>query len=121
LEFLSLSPHLNGVIVGDFSLVLNSKEKSRGSKVKDPCKYLVEDLISNFGFVDIKPRNRKYTRTNKRSDSCFIVEKYDRFLIQETFLNDGLSLSSSIILSAYSNHKPIFVNITSPTNFRPLN
>jgi hypothetical protein len=72
-------------------MVMFSKEKRGGNVVRDPMRERMEDLISDWDLVDVKPAKGKYTWNTKRSGLGHIVARLDRFLVHgDFFLRDGL-------------------------------
>jgi hypothetical protein len=67
----------------------------------------VEDLISAWDLIDIKPVKGLYTWTNKRVGPGHIAARLDRFLVQSSFLTLGLIASSEILPHSISDHKPV--------------
>jgi hypothetical protein len=87
----------------------------------------VEDLISTWDLMDIKPSRGRYTWTNKRVGPGHIAARLDRFLVQSSFLTLGLTTSSEILPNSTSDHKPITLEIKKeqgqgpiPFRFNPL-
>lgn len=46
---------------GDLNTVLTIEDKKRGSTIRDPIISTLEDIISDWDIVDIKPKKGKYT------------------------------------------------------------
>ena len=73
--------HGNVILGGDFNVTLSQDEKKGGSKVRDPFKEIVDDLILEWDLMDIKPSIGKYTWSNKRTGPGHIAARLDRFLV----------------------------------------
>jgi hypothetical protein len=71
----------------------------------------VEDLISAWDLMDIKPLKGLYTWSNKRVGPGHIAARLDRFLVQSSFLTLGLIASSEILPHSTSDHKPITLEL----------
>ena len=54
------------ILAGDLNIILNQAEKIRGSKVRDPIRELVDDLILEWELSNVIPFKVKFTWTNKR-------------------------------------------------------
>jgi hypothetical protein len=101
------------IVASDFNTILYNSEKKGGSCVHDPiCE--MEDLILDWELSDVKPMKGKYTWSNKRSNPGQIVVRLDRFLIHNNFFLYSLSITSKIIPSVLSNHKPIILSLEPP-------
>jgi hypothetical protein len=75
----------NIILGGDLNVTLSTEEKRGGSIVRDPAREWVEDLISTWDLMDIKPSRGRYTWTNKRVGPGHIAARLDRFLSAEFF------------------------------------
>ena len=51
--------HLPCMIAGDFNVTISPEEKKGGSKVRDPFREIVEDVIASWRLVDIKQKKGK--------------------------------------------------------------
>ena len=40
----------------DFNLVMDTKEKKGGTNVQEHCREMVENIMSQFGFIDVKQK-----------------------------------------------------------------
>jgi hypothetical protein len=76
--------------------------------------------MSDWDMQDIKPTKGNYTWNNRRVGLQHIAARLDRFLINNNFLLSPLDISSQILPSAISDHKPITLSFRSPQNFGPL-
>jgi exonuclease III len=106
LDFLTSNDLENIILGGDLNVTLAQEEKRGGSIVRDPAREWVEDLISAWDLMDIKPLKGLYTWTNKRVGLGHIAARLDRFLVQSSFLTLGLIASSEILPHSTSDHKP---------------
>jgi hypothetical protein len=57
----------SSIIIGDFSIVLNSNDKRGGNLVRDPLRENMEYFIYEWDLMDIKPEKGKYKWSNKRT------------------------------------------------------
>ena len=74
-------------IAGDFNTTISTAERRGGTKVRDPFGERLEDLISQWGLSDIKPKNDTYTWSNKRVGPAHIAAQLDCFLVSTHLLN----------------------------------
>jgi hypothetical protein len=58
--------HKDLIFVGDFNTTLHPKENKGGSLSQGPLKRKLNDLISSFNIMDIKPSNGQFTWSNRR-------------------------------------------------------
>jgi exonuclease III len=110
-DYLSENDLENIILGGDLNVTLSTEEKRGGSIVRDPAREWVEDLISTWDLMDIKPSKGRYTWTNKRVGPGHIAARLDRFLVQSSFLTLGLTITSDILPNSTSDHKPITLEI----------
>jgi exonuclease III len=110
----------NIILGGDLNVTLATEEKRGGSIVRDPAREWVEDLISAWDLMDIKPLRGRYTWTNKRVGPGHIAARLDRFLVQSSFLTLGLTTSSEILPHSTSDHKPISLEIKKEQGQGPI-
>jgi endonuclease/exonuclease/phosphatase family metal-dependent hydrolase len=107
------------IVVGDFNTILQNSEKRGGNSVRDPMWEMMEDLISGWDLYDVKPP-RESTPGATSIHILATLPCLDRFLIHNNFLLLPLSISSNIIPSTISDHKPISLTLSSPQNFGPI-
>ena len=88
-----------------------------GAIVKDTSREFLEDIITYWDLMDIKPKKGKYTWYNKRLG---IGNISPIFLVSCSYLEEDLEISPSIIYSVTSNLKPISMSMTLKTNFGHL-
>lgn len=117
-----LTSHLldNIILARDLNITLSDRGKRGSSKVRDPSREWVEDIISEWDLEDIKPLRGNFTWTNKRLGPGHITARLDRFLVQHSLLLIGLSASSQILSFGASNHKPILLEVTEDGNLCPI-
>jgi hypothetical protein len=92
-------------------VTLNHIEKRGGSFVKDPFRENMEDLLSTWDLVDIKPIKGLCTCSNKRIGLGNIITCLDHFYIQRNFLLTNNCITSNILHKAVSNHSPIVFQV----------
>jgi hypothetical protein len=51
----------DNIVAGNFNTILTNKEKTEGSIKRDPMREKLEDLISKWNLVDVKPIKGNYT------------------------------------------------------------
>ena len=108
------------IIARDFNTMKGSMERRGGSIIRDPFGEKLEDLMTDLDLLDPTPKNGKYTWNNKQTGLGHIAARLDRFLVSTTFLQKNLLNSSYIISSATSDHKPISLSLSPPTNLGPM-
>lgn len=119
-SFLSLNNPENIIIAGDMNVTLAANEKRGGTRVRDPAREWVEDLILGWDLEDIKPSSGKFTWSNRRVGPNHIAARLDRFLVQSSFLSCGLMASSKILSNSTSDHKPIILELFTEENLGPI-
>jgi exonuclease III len=91
-----------------------------GNCVRDPLREKMEDFVADWDLRDVNPAKGKYTWSNKCAGPGHIVARLDHFLIHSNFFLLPLSISSNIIPSTISDHKPISLSLVPPQNFGPI-
>eukprot|EP00253_Pinus_taeda_P005587 PITA_05587 len=96
----------NIILGGDLNLILHANEKRGGSFTPDPFRSQLEIIMQNGELIDIIPKNRKYTWSNRGLGSNNIMERLGRtlsnHLIYETYCPLGpLPFKFSQIWSDY--------------------
>ena len=71
----------NVILAGDLNIILNQDEKRGGSLIRDPIREIVEDTMSEWDLMDVKPASGNYTWNNKRIGPGHIAARLDRFLV----------------------------------------
>jgi len=71
----------NIIIVGDYNLILDPKEKRGGTSNRDCFLPLVENLIQQWDLMDFKPKKGLCTWTNNRIGKEHSSARMDRFLL----------------------------------------
>ena len=110
----------NIIIAGDLNITLSQEEKRGGSLVRDPIREIVDEIILEWDLMDIKPASGKYTWNNKRLGPGHISARLDRFMVQDSFLLQGLNISSKILPFGVSDHKPILLEMAINKNWGPI-
>ena len=105
-------------IAGDFNATISAGERRGGTKMRDPFGKRMEDLISQWGLTDIKPKNGIYTWSNRRMGPGYIAARMDRLLVSTHLLNPLPEVK--ILCSAVSDHKPICLFFPPMENLGPL-
>ena len=105
-------------IAGVFKVTISVDEHRGGTKVRDPFGERLEDLASQWGLNDIKPKNGIFTWSNKRIGLGDIAARLDRFLVSTHLLNSYPE--TKILCSAVSDHKPICLFFPPMENLGPL-
>ena len=110
-NFLQQNELDNIILDGNLNVTLAQEEKRGGSIVRDPAREWVEDLVSAWDLINIKPAKGLYTWRNKRIGPGHIAARLDRFLVQSSFLLLGLTATAEILSHSVSDHKPLHLEI----------
>lgn len=81
----------NIMLGGDLNLVLHANEKRGGIFSPDPFRTQLEDITHDQDLVDIIPKNRRYTWSNRRLGTCNIMERLDRIIINVMLLSSFIA------------------------------
>jgi hypothetical protein len=108
------------IIIRDFNTTLHSKVKRGGNMVCDPSREYLEDLISSLDLSDIKPKKSRYIWSNQRAQHGHIATHLDRFLVNNSYLEDNLSCSSFILPWGGYDHRPISLVLTELEDLGPI-
>ena len=107
------------IIVGDFNVTISAEECKGGTKARDPFGERLEDLISYWDLIDIKPKNGKFTWNNKRIGPRHIASRLDRVLVSPHLLKNLVILESKMLCSTVLDHKPICFFLSSMGKLGP--
>ena len=70
--------------------------------------------------MDIKPKQGRYTWTNKRKGVNHITARLDRFLVQISLLLEGNLLQSQILANLAFDHKPTLLSLHNIKNLHSI-
>ena len=110
----------NIILAGDLNIILSQDEKRGVSLVRDPLREQVDEIIMDWDLLDVIPSKGKYTWNNTRLGPWHINTRMDIFLVQDTFLFQGLNSSSKIFPFGGSDHKSIFLKMRNDKNIIPI-
>eukprot|EP00253_Pinus_taeda_P002537 PITA_02537 len=110
----------NIIIVGDFNLILHANEKRGGNFMHDPFRSQLEEIMQEHEMVDIIPKNRKYTWSNRRLGPGNIMERLDRFLVNISLLSSFAAGHTNILSSTASDHYPILLTMEPHLHMGPI-
>ena len=110
----------NLIIAGDLNLVLHANEKRGGNFTPDPFRNRLESIMQEQDLVDMRPKNRRYTWSNRRIGIGNIMERLDRFLISIAYLSTFTTGQSNILNNSTSDHYPITLTLHSQCQLGPL-
>eukprot|EP00253_Pinus_taeda_P017214 PITA_17214 len=110
----------NTIVGGDFNLILHANEKRGGNFLPDPFRNQMENVMHIGDLIDIAPKNRKFTWSNRRLGSNNIMERLDRFLVNISLVSTFSSVNSTILPFAASNHYPITLDLNTHCALGPL-
>lgn len=106
------------IIAGDFNLVLAQGEKGWKSSQRSVQR---ESRGSHSGLGSGLHKTQEGQVHNKYEiGPGHIAARLDRFLVHSGFLVEGLYISSNIIASAASDHRPISLTMQKGINYGPL-
>eukprot|EP00253_Pinus_taeda_P018715 PITA_18715 len=110
----------NIIIAGDFNLILHANEKRGGNFMHDPFRSQLEEIMQEHEMVDIIPKNRKYTWSNRRLGAGNIMERLDRFLVNISLLSSFAARHTNILSSTASDHYPILLTMKPHLHLGPI-
>eukprot|EP00253_Pinus_taeda_P034575 PITA_34575 len=110
----------NIIIAGDFNLILHANEKRGGNFIHDPFRSQLEEIMQEHEMVDIIPKNRKYTWSNRRLGPGNIMERLDRFLVNISLLSTFAAGHTNILSSTASDHYPILLTLEPHLHLGPI-
>ena len=110
----------NIIIAGDLNVTLAPCEKKGGVRGKDYMHDVVENMIHDWDFVDIKPKVGRFTWLNQRVGAESIFARLDRFLVQGTLLDNKWMISSKILPKLASYHHLISLQFEIEDELGPI-
>eukprot|EP00253_Pinus_taeda_P036435 PITA_36435 len=126
-EIIDIETISNIIVAGNLNLILHANEKRGGFFSPDPSRGHLEAIIRDHELVDVVPKNRKYTWSNRRLGNGNIMERLDRFLINLSFLSSFSTGYTSILSTSASDHYPITLTLETrcplvliPFRYNPL-
>jgi len=113
----------NIILGGDLNLILHANEKRGGNFTPDPFRNQLENVMQLGDLVDIIPKNRKFTWSNRRLGKSNIMERLDRILVNVSLLSTFTTVYASILPFVASDHYPTTLTLEShcPWALSPLN
>eukprot|EP00253_Pinus_taeda_P015524 PITA_15524 len=108
---IEMDQNTNLIVAGDFNLVLHANEKRGGNFTPDPSRSRLETIIQDHDLVDVRPKNRRYTWSNRRIGASNIMERLDRFLISIAYHSTFSTGYSNILNMSASDHYPITLTL----------
>lgn len=116
------------LIGGDFNEVLHSKEKLGGASINNSRIDHLRNYLNNFGVVDLRYKDCKYTWTNKcyNNRNDLIFERFDR-CSQNPLVNKFIKAIVSDLPKTISHHfhflliskAVLSIPITNPSEWKP--
>ena len=76
--------------------------------------------MADLDLLDPMPKNGRFTWSNKRTEPVNIAARLDHFLVSTPFLQKDFLPTSHIISSSTSDHNPISLSLSTPTNLGPI-
>ncbi len=95
------------IIGGDFNMITSLLEKKGGLRKLNRYAGAFSNFIESAKLVDVKPSSYSFTWNNRRGGEHLIASRLDRFLISESIVLEGITVSSDILPSGGSDHWPI--------------
>ena len=81
---------------------------------------IVENLIHERKLIDLKPKQGRYTWSNKRVGSSCISTRLDRFLVHSPLFDVNLIISTKNLPKLSSDHHPISLQIEKEVDLGPI-
>eukprot|EP00253_Pinus_taeda_P027896 PITA_27896 len=95
------------IIGGDFNMITSLLEKKGGLRKLNRDAGAFADFIELAKLMDVQPSSYSFTWNNRRGGEHLIASRLDRFLISESIVLEGITVSSDILPSGGSDHWPI--------------
>ena len=110
----------NIIFGGDFNLILHANEKRGGSFSPDPFRTHLENIIQDHDLIDVAPKNRRYTWSNRKLGKGNIMERLDRILINVTYLSSFSVGYANILPFSASDHYSITLTLETHCSLGPI-
>eukprot|EP00253_Pinus_taeda_P004132 PITA_04132 len=110
----------NIILGGDLNLILHANEKRGGSFISDSYRIHLENIMQEYELMDIVPKNRRYTWSNRRIGVGNIMERLDKILINVSLLSMFSVGYASVLTCPVSDHFPITLMLENHSNFGPI-
>ncbi|KAF9621066.1 hypothetical protein IFM89_016090 [Coptis chinensis] len=107
------------VVVGNFNVVTMAIKRKGGCS---PCQLAVNEFvefINNNALVDSTNLGYKFSWCNKRIGNRRMLQKIDRMLVNQQWIDTAAGWKSKILKRKFSDHSPVVGSLTSipkPTN-----
>lgn len=101
---------------GDFNMITKLEEKIGGRNKLDKESCNLKNFTQNNWLIDMPFNNGFFTWNNKRVGSHQIASRLDRFFLSDNEIHLGGDLSASILPLTGSDHWPITLQWTRPSN-----
>eukprot|EP01018_Ginkgo_biloba_P018561 Gb_27286 [translate_table: standard] len=66
-----------------------------------------------FKLIDMKPRSRIFTWSNRRLGAAFVSEHLDKFVVSDTCISLHWGFTSKILHSGAWDHRPVSLDLVS--------
>eukprot|EP00253_Pinus_taeda_P033841 PITA_33841 len=110
----------NIIVAGDFNLILHANEKRGDTFPPDPFRVRLEAIIQDHDLMDVAPKNRRCTWSNRKLGSGNIIERLDKFLINISFLSSFYVGYAIVLSSSTFDHYPITLTLKSQCALGPI-
>eukprot|EP00253_Pinus_taeda_P024446 PITA_24446 len=100
------------IISRDFNMITSLLEKKGGLRKLNRDDGAFADFIESAKLVDVHPSSYSFTWNNRRGGENLIASHLDKFLISESIVLEGITVSFDILPSGGLDHWPISLEAT---------
>ncbi|XP_026416928.1 uncharacterized protein LOC113312393 [Papaver somniferum] len=99
------------MLVGDLNFILDSSEKEGGNEALSSDSALIQNVIQQIGFIDLKFQGDPFTCYNPREGDANIRERIDRSLVNISWFQHFPDSVVHHLTRVASDHSPLFIEI----------
>ncbi|GLJ40786.1 hypothetical protein SUGI_0843510 [Cryptomeria japonica] len=100
------------VVVGDFNALLDLDEKKGGLRMSNKVVEDFREFVVQNHLLDVVSKNGLFTWTNQRANFAHILERLDRHLIGESWMESSFQVEASILPIFLSDHFPVELKLS---------
>ena len=104
---------LNYINGRDLNMILHLKEKRGGIFTTNPSQETLKNIMDEHDLVDIAPKNRCFTWSNKRLVLVNIMERLDHFIVVVSLTSVHSTTTSTILECIAFDHQPSTLDLGS--------